>query len=343
MDTIHGLYDKHLEIIDNGYCIGCGACINLCPYKELSKGKAVSLFSCPENSGKCDLFCPQTKTDQNDLHNKIFNENSNNPLGKVLNIYKSRAGKNSGALLNNKKTVTALNLFLIDNKLVKKILLTKTDKNFTPVSFFAETQNQILNSGNTNYCSSSPIAELNKKKENNYSFTGLPCHMKALAKMECAEKQFKPDYLPDFKISLFCSWALDPEKYTDYLNKNFTYCSSFSTKITSENKPEIIFQKDNKNTVRKDLVEIKPFVQKGCALCTDLTGEYSDISVGDCESDDKYNIIIARTQKSLEIIKKAANSGYIEIKECPEHNISLLEKACIIKKQNIKASYKEQK
>ncbi|MGM0417331.1 MAG: Coenzyme F420 hydrogenase/dehydrogenase, beta subunit C-terminal domain [Thermodesulfobacteriota bacterium] len=334
MNTLNGFHDKCLDIIDNGYCIGCGACINLCPYKDLSKGKAVSLFSCPENSGKCDIFCPQTKTDHGYLHKKIFNETNNNPPGKVLNIYKSRAGKKSGAGSNKKKTVTALNLFIIDSKIVKKTLLTKTDKDFTPVSFFAETQNQILNSGSTNYCSSSPIAEVNKKKEKNYAFTGLPCHIRALAKMECAKKEFKPDYLPDLKISLFCSWSLDPEKYTDYLNKNFTYSGSFSTKITSDNKPVIIFQNDSKNIIKKDLEDIRPFIRKGCALCTDLTGEYSDISVGDCENDDKYNILIARTQKGLEIINNAANSGYIEIENCPENDINLLEKACFNKKQN---------
>ncbi|MGM0609367.1 MAG: 4Fe-4S binding protein, partial [Candidatus Muiribacteriota bacterium] len=35
MTTKNSFHDKCLDIIDNGCCIGCGACINLCPYKDL--------------------------------------------------------------------------------------------------------------------------------------------------------------------------------------------------------------------------------------------------------------------------------------------------------------------
>jgi len=52
-----------------------------------------------------------------------------------------------------------------------------------------------------------------------------------------------------------------------------------------------------------------------CRQCGDFKAEYADISVGAIGSASGYYTIIARTEKSLELVKQAEKAGYIELRE----------------------------
>jgi coenzyme F420 hydrogenase subunit beta len=335
MNTILEQYESSKDVILNNYCSGCGACINTCPYRKLNKNSAVIIFECSENHGRCDMVCPAVKTDHENLQKKFFNSISPNPMGNVIKIYKSRAGTRFQPNLTEKKTVTALNCFILNSGISKKILMTKTGKDFLPEPFFAETDDEIINSGKTIHSTSPILSLLNLSGEKNYSFTGLPCQILSIAKTEVLEKKYFKPFLPDIKISLFCTWALYPQQYSDYLQTKLENNDLKACQITSGKDKKIIFEFMDNSKKQENLDEIKKLIRKSCTVCTDLTGEYSDISVGDLETDNSFNTLIVRTVKGLELVKKAVEKNYLEIFPYPKEAQLMLETASTNKKKKI--------
>ena len=330
------------EIALKGFCTGCGACTEICPYKKISSGKAVSLFPCDVEKKRCDDFCPKTKTDYRLLWKTLFNkEFKNNPCGNILEIYKSKSGKN---LLNykNKKSITSLLLYIIQNQMTKSVLLNKTDSDYGSQPFLATEKSEIINSSSTHYSTGSPINFIHRNKPYNYAMVGLPCQITSVAKMRSACPEDRPGYLPFLTIGLFCTWALDPGLYSKFLKKELKNQDISETFITSGNKPKIIFKTQTNRKIEKDLSEIKKFIRKGCSMCLDLTNEFSDISIGDFEADEKYNTLIIRTQKGMEIVHNAVNSGYLEIEDYPLAEFKKLEKASMVKKEKALKKFPEQ-
>lgn len=323
-------HDSSEDVILNSHCTGCGACINICPYRKLNKNGAVIVFNCSHTQGKCDNVCPMTNS-----QNYFSARDKTSPIGNILEIYRSKAGKKFKNFFTAKKTVTALNCFILNSSASKKILMTKTGKNLRPIPFFAGTEEEIINLSQTNYCSSPLLSSVNLSEENSYSFTGLPCHILSLAKFEKLDSCFQKPFLPEIKISLFCTWSLDPEGYARYLSKNFKDKKIKASYMIPGSQKKIFFEFDDGSKTEKNLDEIKPFVRKGCSICTDLTGEYSDISVGDCETDQNFNTLIIRTEKGSDLVRNAVKSSYLEIYDYPEKTRIMLENASISKKEKI--------
>ena len=49
------------DVLNKDLCIGCGACVELCPYFKNHKGKTAMLFGCTLSQGRCFAFCPKAK------------------------------------------------------------------------------------------------------------------------------------------------------------------------------------------------------------------------------------------------------------------------------------------
>lgn len=332
------------DIIESGLCIGCGACCGICPYRKISKGKAVVLFECTNNSdiSQCDLFCPQTHNDYQNLWENFFGLNyEKSSIGHFKAIYKAKAGNKFHELFKQRKTTTALNAFILDEKISQSVLTHKCDENLNTYPFLATQHKEIIQSVQISYITDSPIEFININKPKNYSFTGLPCQCLALAKMKSL-KQIETNFtLPEITISLFCSWAFEPKDYKKYIEANFPQKHLKTSKIHAKNNKDIIFTDINDNHISKDLSEIKSIIKKGCSICNDLTGEFSDISVGDYEKDENFNILISRTDKGEKLIKQAQKKGYIQLTELPVKDIKELEKASLEKKKKAFANLEQ--
>lgn len=333
MNTTTGKYLSSKDVIMNHDCSGCGACTNICPYRKFGKNSPVDIFQCTEPIGRCDLVCPMTKTDHQDLQKKNLNTMDFSPLGSIIGIYKSRAGKRFKSLFTQKKTVTALNCFILKSQTSQKILTTRIDKNLKPKPFFAENEDQVINSGKTIHSTAPVLSMVNLSKEKGYSLTGLPCQILSIAKMNTLDEKFLRPVLPEIKISLFCTWGLYPDEYSNYLKKNTGKKELNNCLIPPGKEKKIIFKFSDKSSQENKLDEIKQFIRKSCSSCTDLTGEYSDISVGDCETDSAFNTLIIRTQKGLEIVNRAVQDRYLEISPYPEEALLMLKTASLNKKK----------
>ena len=82
---VFGSNELKRDVIDRGLCIGCGACIGICPYFETHKGKTAILFPCTLEQGRCFAYCPMVEVDLEALTQLWFGRSYDaSPLGPIL-------------------------------------------------------------------------------------------------------------------------------------------------------------------------------------------------------------------------------------------------------------------
>lgn len=60
------------DVLEQGLCTGCGACVGLCPYQVIHSDRTVQLFDCDLQDGKCHAFCPRTPGNYVGMRENLF-------------------------------------------------------------------------------------------------------------------------------------------------------------------------------------------------------------------------------------------------------------------------------
>ena len=102
-----------------------------------------------------------------------------------------------------------------------------------------------------------------------------------------------------------------------------------------------------KGTVTISLDEVEKCVRTCCHYCSDMTAEFSDISVGSArlpegwEEAKSWNQVIVRTEGGQKLMDLARSKGVLEFREVPQGNLEKLKKAAANKRktgaENLKA------
>ena len=93
MPKVFGSVELLEDVHKRDLCIGCGACVDLCPYFKNYRGKTSQLFPCSLEQGRCFAYCPKAEVDLNELSQKIWQADyDGSPLGPYREVLASRAG-----------------------------------------------------------------------------------------------------------------------------------------------------------------------------------------------------------------------------------------------------------
>jgi coenzyme F420 hydrogenase subunit beta len=135
-----------------------------------------------------------------------------------------------------------------------------------------------------------------------------------------------------FKVGLFCTWALDYRKLSAFLAA--LKIRDPIQKYDIPPPPSQVFQvMSERDCLDVPLDEVRPFIQRGCTLCRDMTAERADLSVGAVEGVKGWNTVIVRTRTGSDILQTAQGEGLLEIDDMPAENLSHLEEASLNKKK----------
>lgn len=328
------------SVIEAGLCIGCGACINICPYFQSYRGKTAVLFPCDKEKGRCFAYCPKVEVDPERLSSFMFGKGyDGSPLGSWKSIHISRAGvKVIKRSFQAGGTVSALVSYAMRSRRIKGSVLTGQDvKNaLLPVPSLVTRPAEVFRRSLSKYAAAPTLAALNRAASEGLGQLGVvatPCQATAIAQM-----RLNPLDDPSFKdptalvIGLFCTWALDFRRFEAFLAQRLSVPDI--VKIDIPPPPAAVLQVYLKEGMREfSLDEVRPLVPEACGYCPDMTSEFADVSVGVLEGRPDMNTLIVRTERGEEIVRAAARLGYLELDDIPQETLEHLMWAAANKKK----------
>ncbi|MEE8374636.1 MAG: coenzyme F420 hydrogenase/dehydrogenase beta subunit N-terminal domain-containing protein, partial [Dehalococcoidia bacterium] len=222
METGKGSADLEQEVLSQGLCTSCGACVNICPYIEVVRDKVAVIEPCGLTEGKCYDFCPHTPTDIAALDEFVFGEmRSDYSLGPYISIEMAQAKDDEIRYrAQYGGVVSALMKYALDTGEISNAVLTRPfGSALMPSSVVAQGSNQLLECAGSNYISSATLAKMNeatKQGKNSIGLVGIPCQVLALRKMQAAKHETGAKGVK-LVIGLFCTWALSYKGFHEFL------------------------------------------------------------------------------------------------------------------------------
>jgi coenzyme F420 hydrogenase subunit beta len=303
------------DVQQRGLCIGCGGCVELCPYFRTYKGRTTMLFPCDRQEGRCHAHCPKTEVDLDHLaRQQGAAAYPDAPLGPCRRIVTARAGTLLiGEGFQSGGTVSALMTCALATGQIEAAVLTGR-KGLEPVPVLATRQDDVLGCAASKYTAAPTLAALNravKEGRRKIGVVGTPCQVTAVTQMRA-----NPLRQEDFKdpvslvVGLFCTWALDTRRLMDLLARSMDIATIVKMDIPPP-PAEVLVIESSRGRVEMPLSQIRPLVPDGCRICPDMTAEWADLSVGVLEGEPHWNTLIIRTLTGEALVQRAVDDGWL--------------------------------
>lgn len=342
MSTIRTIKD----VVDRNLCIGCGAC-----YYALG-GAGVKLVDFP-NAGIRPVFtdekaaastealeyCPGYRVDVREYAAKLPDEADRNPLiGATIGVWEGHASDpeiryhgSSGGIL------TALALYCLERENMAFVLHTGMDetepwRNRTVVS---RTRSELLRNAGSRYTTSSPCDSLEQieRSDRPCVFIGKPCDVAAVQ----ALRRTRPalDRNLGLVLSFFCAgtpsthgtlelidgFGVRRDEVTEVRYRGEGWPGSFRLRIEDRlERPSMSYM--------ESWGRMQRYRPLRCHICPDSLGELSDITSGDAwhryesgERSDGLSLLLARSERGREILRKAVEAGYLTVEPSSPANV----------------------
>ncbi|UCF94686.1 MAG: Coenzyme F420 hydrogenase/dehydrogenase, beta subunit C-terminal domain, partial [Desulfobacterales bacterium] len=220
---IYGSKELVNDVAKRDLCIGCGMCVNICPYFRTYRGKSAMLFPCTLEQGRCNAHCPKTEVDLDALSRFFWKEPyDGSPLGHFKCIVAARSGEKVTGGFQGGGSVSALVAYALDHKLVDGAVLTGAD-GIEPVARLVTAPEHVAACAGSKFIAAPTLAALNqaiREGTRRLAVVGTPCQMTAVAQM-----RMNPLKREDFEdpialtVGVFCNWALDHRQLVAYLSE----------------------------------------------------------------------------------------------------------------------------
>lgn len=324
------------DVHNRDLCIGCGACVDLCPYFKSYKGKTAQLFPCTLTQGRCFAYCPKAEVDFEALYRLVHNRTYDaSPLGPYREVLAAKAGPhmNKGRFQGG-GTVSALMAFALKSGAVDVAALTER-QGLTPASCLVTDWQAVSGCAGSKFMAAPTLAGVNQAVRQGFKkigVVGTPCQMTAVAQMRANPTGKAEHHVPvALSIGLFCNWSVDTRRLMALLEARLNVAGIRAMDIPPPPANVMILDTDQ-GRVEVPLSDIKPLIPHTCFICLDMTAELADLSVGMYEGRDGWNTLIVRTDAGAGLVAEAVKAGFLGTEPLPEEIVDHLSKAAAAKK-----------
>ncbi|HSV50181.1 MAG TPA: Coenzyme F420 hydrogenase/dehydrogenase, beta subunit C-terminal domain [Candidatus Acidoferrales bacterium] len=305
------------NIIDNGFCTGCGACEATCPVNALQVEdvEVKRLYDCSKSIDLCPIcneVCPHSQAlllrSQEAVTDAPFRSEAVGYFRKILlaqaNDPKIREESSDGAV------VTTLLTHGVENKIFDSAVVSRTDpaNPLKPKPLVALTSQEITSASGSKFFAStvlkaygSAVFEYSRK---DIVVVGLPCQVLGLRKIDAW--QHKISDKAKIKIGLFCFGTFSLKPFLNYVQNQYGISAE---DINGMHVARDLTLYTKQGPIEIPLPEARQHITTGCKTCIDYTSEVADISVGNAYPLEEWSIVIIRTKAGEEFFNSAVQKG----------------------------------
>ncbi len=309
------------KVLRLGFCTLCGACEAACPVGaiQVEGDKLQRVHDCSKDLDLCPIcyeICPHSEA----LLLRSLKAVSDAPIkNEALGFYrrivlaqaddpKLREQGSGGGV------VTALLKFGIERKIFDSAIVSAAEPEdpSSPKASVALVPDDILSAVGTKFFPSSVAkafgAAVTGYGKSRIAFVGVPCHMRALRKIEAWHHKIGPNL--KISIGLFCFGTFSHSTLLDHLEKEYKIRPSEIKQMRLSN--EFVIHTKN-GILRIPFEEVEEHLLPSCGVCTDFTSELADISIGSAYPLQEWSAVIIRTKAGEEFFYSAVEKGILSI------------------------------
>ncbi|RJQ68777.1 MAG: hypothetical protein C4519_22650 [Desulfobacteraceae bacterium] len=337
MPQVFGSKELLEDVHQQELCIGCGACVELCPYFKNYRGKTSRLFPCTLPQGRCFAYCPKAEVDLDEIYRKLRNvPYDGSPIGPYRNIVAAKVGpKMASGSFQGGGTVSALVAHAIKSGAVDAAALTDREA-LTPQPRLVTRWEEVSRYAGAKFMAAPTLAGLNQAVRQGYKklgVVGTPCQMLAVAQMRSNPLGKPEHHVPvALAVGLFCNWALDTRQLSALLCERTDIAAVRGMDIPPPPANVMILDTAG-GRVEVSLSDIKPLIPHTCFICLDMTSELADLSVGMYEGRAGWNTLIIRSEEGARQVEEAVKAGFLQSESMPGEIIRHLSTAAAAKKE----------
>lgn len=323
-------------VVAGKLCTGCGACTAVCAQNAIQMQETPGgLLQAHVNHDACNECGLCLKTcGGNHLHPGLLPEDVDPFTGPVLEAYCAyatdpaiRQQSQSGGV------VTALLIHLLNTSQIQGAVVAEMpeDGSLRPRPLIATTPEQVHRAAGSKYC---PIAvdaalpSLKERGQTNLAVVALPCHVHSLRNAQAAKVRWRQDV--SLVIGLFCDRTMTYAAM-EYLIAHsgcpreqaatFRFRRKTAGRWPGEGYVRAHDGREFTIPNRHRLACKDPFTPSYCRLCFDKLNVLSDLALGDAwgvrEHHDGFSVVLARTQRGLDVLHAAAAAGVLHLEKIP--------------------------
>jgi len=346
------------DVVSWRLCLGCGACVQVCPEGALTLVNVQDDGLRPRvDGGKCACcgeclqVCPGTGIEAPPVAADAIPE-LRQAWGNVLEIWEGSASDPDVRFQGSSGGVaTALSLYCLEKRGMQGVLhIGPSETNpLTNVAVVSGGRQELLARTGSRYAPAAPCSGLDLLNHDGprYAFVGKPCDVVALRKwQQCSPLGGGRIALA---ISIFCAGTpstqgtrkvleklgVKPEEVTAF---RYRGCGWPGRTVAKTNRKDA----DPSMTYEESWGEIlSKHTQFRCRLCPDSTGELADISCGDPwyrqiePGDPGRSLVLVRTDAGKEILREAMKAGYVQLEQADPSTLPRSQRSLLKRRQHL--------
>lgn len=335
------------QIVERGLCVRCGACEPACPvdiirFDDRGFPYITDEEECLRGCTRCIKVCPGEEVDYGALDEEMFGQS---PHPASITGYARRALVSHSVSEETRYAgasggfVTQLLAHMLETGEIDGALVlgVSSEGKWKQEPYVARSVEELKAAQKSKYITVPflrPLKEL-EEIEGHYAIVALPCYIHAIRKYQ----KVSPSLRKRIKlvIGLYCNVVFEPHLYDeacelagidptdvdDFRFRHGDWPGGVTARLRDGSEKKILKLEEMKDEF--NLLKLF-YTAPRCTLCTDFSGEYADLSVGDpwlrgpdggYLFDDGWTSILVRTEAGDEAIRHAEEDGHLRVTEIP--------------------------
>jgi coenzyme F420 hydrogenase subunit beta len=310
------------------FCVACGACLSACPSDAVRPALKKGVATVEIDSGKCSKctlcsrVCPifdyfALSDEKKSAKEPFWSLLLGNSCDEQIRNYAASGG-----------LATALSSYLLEKGEIDGVLTVKMSGT-EPLQFIAKNPSDLNEAGGSIYFPTWTLksVELLRNSTLKVAIVGLPCQISAAKKL-IKQGVLRPENVK-FLFGLRC-YHINSPWYMDYLLTRMLHLSKINvSQITSRrhgwqggidvNSESSTYHVPLVFSWKTGLGIFNPMsldrlnAQLGCIICKDRDSLDADITFAEAWFTTGKSLIISRTERGIDLVKRAVSEGKIEV------------------------------